>query len=40
MVPGELMARLQEQEPSVKILWCKDSRQVFLLFGKKKVISE
>ena len=32
------MAHLQEKESQVKVLWCKDSRQLSLLFGREKVM--
>ena len=35
---GELMARLQKKGSPVKVVWCKDSRQVFLLSGRKKIV--
>ena len=34
----DLMAYLQKLELQVKVLWCKDSRQVSLLTEKKKVV--
>ena len=36
--PKELMTHLQGKKLQVKVLWYKDSRQVSLLSGKKKVV--
>ena len=38
--PEELMAHLQKKGSQVKVLWCKNGRQVSLLSEKKKVIPE
>ena len=34
------MARLQEKESQIKVLWYKDNQQLSLLSGREKVIPE